>query len=1682
MKWLVENDYQRRTFMKGKKTIANVAAVTIAASTIMPSGLWAKANEKQDEKTQLIIKYKDDQEITAKKASDMNLDIVKKTDDTALVDVSVEDVDHVVEKLEADRQVDYVEENATYTLADDSTTGDAVDDTYYENQWNLSAIDVEGAWQQAKQESDKKEVKVAVLDTGVSMTHDDLNGRVLSGETFLEGVDPEAEGTIGEDDQGHGTFVSGIIAANANNGKGIAGVAGTEDVEILPVKVMNKSGVGDAFHIAQGIEYAIQQGVDVINMSLSGEYSEAIDEAVQEATQKGIVVVAAAGNGGGNADTSFPAALDNVISVGAIAKKDQVYEGSNVGETVDLVAPGVGVTSTSLQGDLGDDNGHYTTGTGTSYATPHVAAVAALYKAQHQDASVQEVTKVLTETATDLDEEGRDNLTGYGKVNAAAALTDHVEVAATSFTAPKKNANVVATTPIKLAINNHTITKTAFFVDDVSDSHKLKEVETTDNGVEFDWDTTQVSDGEHTLIAVSYNDGGSEVTRCETTVKVQNHVASGYMFHVKTPTGTIAKGATVRLFEKGKDDSGQEAYTELWSGATDQAGALRVPSYVGTDLKDLQVVVQGKFDAGEGENTNSWFMYAREISGTGAITLESENTVPVKLKTVDETSSELTGAQYFISMKDKKGITLGKMTAINTLGSAAAPTVYLDKGAYNIFSYAKHNGNTYFLSNTKADITANTSSIEFTTAAAGEVEVDNQDKKLENAVLYLYNDDMTEALGTDETATGRKFFVSPGDYRYMVDAEVKDTSNDGKGNWIYIFADDKKKATVTTGNKTTIQAGGSLDISNFKADQEAIERYAIQRGVDYIERDDENTAYKADQAFYTTQTFSDAYGNQLVGMYRGSLDAQEDAIYKKDVQTGETSSTTGDDEWKIEAKDFGDIYPNYRVTRVSDSKVMADSNAKNPTNPANRMYYMYAFTLLTSADMVAGQYRFDLIADRSPLAPQGLTQSLTMDLKDSGTTMDVVDQEGNNVPAYITLNRVEKDEHGEYEWTQFYGRNTDAKTKDLSIPDNLKLSTEKGGNVAIIRYTVDGKYAYIYRTFDKIEDLDKVEIPNNMQEVTIKAMDGDQKLDKISTKLWMIKQPVSINGETTYVTANNLQVYKYDSIYLEPADYVIEGNYVSMPDANGKQDNYYFIEENAKVKENAENIITFDKAKLAKLTIDADAQGYSDVRGAIVYPYNKYSDSFTKTLRTGYTFYLPTNLEMNVQVQLGLGDPESKNKIWNYFLTKGQTIFTEPTATTWKVGGQLQTSVNLKETTVGKGAALSGTTAIQDAYGNNVSSVLVNQTNDYSIAEDEEIVYKQLKNGQIEEQKVNTNYSIAHSVPTAAAESVKPVLSIVSQSGEVVSKKASLDFYSHVIGVSVPTVAGTYYAKLAIAGSPLGATTSNSKAGMFTVSTSDHSTPEVPEPETPVVSVPKTPTIPSTISDKTKVVRGTTTPNATVVLKKGSKIIAKTKADKKGNYQLTIPTQTAGTTLTILSTLDGKVYSKTKTIKVKDQTAPKVNHVLVTDKSNKITVKTEKGATIKLTIAGKNYIKKANKSGTYTFTVKNIKANVKWSIIVTDAAGNAKKISGIVKDKTAPKTASILTKVTKNTKHIIGKAEKNATVYVYKKGKKIKTAKVSKIGKFTLAIPKQKTGTVLSIIVKDKAGNKSKTKKIIVKK
>ncbi len=254
-----------------------------------------------------------------------------------------------------------------------------VNDTFYQSyQWNLPAVGTEEGWNITK---GSKKVKIAVVDTGVDLDHPDLSGRLVNGYNVLDPKSPP------EDDNGHGTHVAGIISADSNNGVGVAGI--TWFNPIIPVKVMNAKGQGGSFDIAQGIRWAVDNGANVINLSL-GNYqpSTVMEDAIKYAIKKDVVVISAAGNDN-TSQTSYPAAFPGVLGVAAVDYNGNRAQFSNYGDYVDVAAPGVDIPSTYA-------NGKYAALSGTSMAAPHVTALAGLIRSINPKLKSKEVLNMIT--------------------------------------------------------------------------------------------------------------------------------------------------------------------------------------------------------------------------------------------------------------------------------------------------------------------------------------------------------------------------------------------------------------------------------------------------------------------------------------------------------------------------------------------------------------------------------------------------------------------------------------------------------------------------------------------------------------------------------------------------------------------------------------------------------------------------------------------------------------------------------------------------------------------------------------------------------------------------------------------------------------------------------------------------------------------------------------------------------------------------------------------------------------------------------------------------------------------------------------------------------------------------------------------------------------------------------------
>jgi subtilisin family serine protease len=291
------------------------------------------------------------------------------------------------------------------------------------------------AWEESK---GNENVIIAVIDTGVDLNHIDLKNKIVSpGRDF---VNDDFDAT---DDNGHGTFVAAIAAAETDNREGVAGVAW--DCRILPVKSMDEDGDGFYSDVIDGIIWAVDNGAHVINLSLGGgEPDTALEQALQYAVEKGAVVVAASGNDSG-AGVLYPAKYDRwALAVAATDFNDLRPEWSNFGPEVDVAAPGEFIISAVPTWFFGPGSIPYGIGGGTSYSTPHVAGMAALIISHKPwllgidtstvpwipnpalaSAGVQDIMKIIRYTSEDVnasDHPGQDEFIGYGRINMATAL------------------------------------------------------------------------------------------------------------------------------------------------------------------------------------------------------------------------------------------------------------------------------------------------------------------------------------------------------------------------------------------------------------------------------------------------------------------------------------------------------------------------------------------------------------------------------------------------------------------------------------------------------------------------------------------------------------------------------------------------------------------------------------------------------------------------------------------------------------------------------------------------------------------------------------------------------------------------------------------------------------------------------------------------------------------------------------------------------------------------------------------------------------------------------------------------------------------------------------------------------------------------------------------------------------
>jgi len=387
----------------------------------------------------------------------------------------------------------------------------AANDPYAGSEWHLGKMGAPSAWDKSQGAG----ITIAILDSGVDASHPDLQPNLVAGTNIYGGNSDTS------DVCGHGTAVAGAAAARTGNAAGVAGVAG--QARIMPVRIAYLDATYGCYAyfstVASGLTYAADHGARIANVSYGGvSGSAAVQSAAQYMKSKGGLVFVSAGNNGISESTAPTSAM---IVVSATDGNDARPSWSSYGSFVTLSAPGAGIWTTNR-------GGGYQAWNGTSFASPVAASVAALMMAANPTLDGAKVQSLLQSTAADLGAAGRDNVFGYGRVNAAAA----VQAAAGSVQAADTQAPAAS---IAAPLGGASVSGAVAVSVNASDNVGVARVDLKVNGTvvasdssapyAFSWNSTGVANGVASLVAVAYDAAGNAGTSGTLQVNVANSTA-----------------------------------------------------------------------------------------------------------------------------------------------------------------------------------------------------------------------------------------------------------------------------------------------------------------------------------------------------------------------------------------------------------------------------------------------------------------------------------------------------------------------------------------------------------------------------------------------------------------------------------------------------------------------------------------------------------------------------------------------------------------------------------------------------------------------------------------------------------------------------------------------------------------------------------------------------------------------------------------------------------------------------------------------------------------------------------------------------------------------------------------------------------------------------------------------------
>ncbi|MDN5344338.1 MAG: hypothetical protein PWQ18_449 [Clostridia bacterium] len=719
-------------------------------------------------------------------------------------------------------------------------------DPLYGEQWGLEDPSVVGntygiaaapAWAALTAAGgSKRQAMVGVVDTGVDKDHLDLAGRLAPGYNAITDI---SDGQAWDDDNGHGTNVAGIIAAAYDNSTGIAGVAGPANVQVLPVRALDSQGSGSVFDVARGIHWAADHGAMVINLSLgTNYYSQTLDEAVQYALDRGVLVVAAAGNEEGPVDKVYPASLPGVLAVAASKSNGGIASFSNYGPGIDLAAPGVDILSTypmELDTEDGNPDG-YTELDGTSMAAPFVAGLAGLLLAADAGLTAGGVQALLEDTAVDLGAPGRDDTFGYGLVNAAAAMNKALgngvpqQGFSVTITSPAPGVNIVGTTTITATVSDPGKTVAVdFYLDSAITGTLIKTLTQTVYGTySFDWtpaaDNPAVAGGQHTLYAVAKDTTGNTLGQASVTVQIIQEIKTGLALHVLAPDAgqgaSPAGSAEVYVFAIERTGAGVN-YNEVFNGVTDLQGDLRLPSTTVPDGHEYLVTVNGMvYGSGATEGQSSWFFYHRifdtaKASDHGRQVIDGGGSVKIDPAVkVGESPINLSSGRILVQ---PQGMLTGDqpLTALGAAWQASdGPAAFwVDPGGYNFILAGEDSQAGYYLQTGAVQAAGDNLPLTFTATTPMTVTVAHSAgstvAKLAGSIepasaMYLVVPSERDVEQYTFDLNGRNLYITPEAYQ----ANFEVILTEGTDTWEYTF--ERGDPWQVTAQTTTLTLGQGL--------------------------------------------------------------------------------------------------------------------------------------------------------------------------------------------------------------------------------------------------------------------------------------------------------------------------------------------------------------------------------------------------------------------------------------------------------------------------------------------------------------------------------------------------------------------------------------------------------------------------------------------------------------------------------------------------------------------------------------------------------------------------------------------------------------------------------------------------------------------------------------------------------